>query len=121
MFKSKRVLVCGGRDYHDKYRVYSTLDRLRLIFDISTLIHGGAPGADSLAASWAQVRGIKTEAFIADWLKYPKSAGPIRNRQMLDLGRPDLILAFPGGAGTAHMVRIAREAGKYTIKLEKES
>jgi predicted Rossmann-fold nucleotide-binding protein len=120
MFKSKRVLVCGGRDYHDEHRVYMTLDTLLNIFGVSVVIHGGAPGADTLAASWAQVRGIKTEAFIADWLKYPKSAGPIRNRQMLDLGRPDLILAFPGGAGTAHMVRIAREAGKDIIKLEKE-
>ena len=120
MFKSKRVLVCGGRDYHDQDRVYQTLDALDTICGISVVIHGGASGADSLAASWAQSRGIRTEAFVANWLKYSKSAGPIRNKEMLDLGRPDLVLAFPGGTGTAHMVRISREAGKDIIKLEKE-
>jgi hypothetical protein len=43
-------------------------------------------------------------------------AGPIRKQQMLDEGKPDLVVAFPGGRGTAHMVRIARAAGIEVIE-----
>lgn len=50
-----RVLVCGGRNYNDRKRVFSTLDRI----GITHLIQGGARGADALAKDWAKLRGIK--------------------------------------------------------------
>ncbi len=47
----------------------------------------------------------------AEWSKYGRRAGPIRNKQMLDVGKPHLVVAFPGGAGTANMVKQAKAAG----------
>jgi hypothetical protein len=112
------VLVCGGRDYIDVDRVYGVLDTLHAERHFSMLIHGAARGADSLAASWAKLfPEIKIVPFPADWHTYGNAAGPIRNRQMLREGKPDLVVAFPGGTGTADMVKIARSAGVEIISV----
>jgi hypothetical protein len=105
-----RLLVCGGRDYTDRATVFAVLDRVHAHRPITCLVHGAARGADSLGAAWAISRGIHTEPHPADWLRLGKAAGPLRNAEMLATG-VDGVLAFPGGRGTAHMVRIAREAG----------
>lgn len=104
-----KVLVCGGRDYKDKDHVFSALDELKQ--SLSGLISGGAPGADTFAWDWAWANGFHCERFMADWKKHGRAAGPIRNQTMLDVGRPDLVLAFPGGRGTFDMVNKAKAAG----------
>lgn len=109
--ESAAVLVCGGRDYADRDYLYQYLDQLRQEVSLRRLIHGNARGADSLAAQWAQDRSIPTRAFPADWKKYGKSAGFRRNEQMLREGKPDLVVGFPGGKGTGHMLQLARQAG----------
>ncbi len=106
-----RVLVCGGRDYADEAAVFAVLDLLHAERPISVLIHGAARGADTLAASWARRRGIQGQAFPANWRKHGKAAGPVRNAQMLEEGQPVLVVAFPGGRGTADMVAQAWWAG----------
>lgn len=106
-----KVLVCGGRDYADRNNIFDTLDSLHEDTAITTIIHGGARGADSLADAWARSRGIKTHVFFPDWDKYGNAAGPIRNQQMLKEGNPDYVVAFPGGKGTEHMISIAQSAG----------
>lgn len=105
------VLVCGGRDYHDKEHVYAVLDGLMERDGIDAVIHGGATGADMLATLWAVERNVTGIAFPADWDKYGKAAGPIRNQEMLDKGSPDMLLAFPGGRGTNDMMGRAERAG----------
>jgi hypothetical protein len=75
------------------------------------LIAGGASGADTLAARWAQDRGVPTQVYMAEWERLGREAGPIRNQRMLTEGKPDLVVAFPGGKGTANMVAQARAAG----------
>ncbi len=60
---------------------------------------------------WAESEGIKPTVFKADWSKHGKAAGPIRNRRMLEEGKPDLVIALQGGKGTASMIALAREAG----------
>lgn len=101
-----RVLGCGGRDYGDYPFVQETLDR----FEITEVAHGAAPGTDSLVGRWGIHRRLKTIAYPADWDKYGKRAGPLRNLWMLADFQPELVVAFPGGVGTAHMVQIARAA-----------
>lgn len=64
-----------------------------------------------MASEFAKWKGIPVKTFRADWGKYGKSAGPRRNKQMLDEGRPDLVVAFEGGRGTADMVKQAKAAG----------
>lgn len=102
--------MCGGRDYSDACVLDSYLDRLHAAHRLSRLIHGGARGADSLAGRWAESRHVPVEVYLAEWARHGRAAGPIRNERMLREGKPDLVVAFPGGAGTAHMVRLARKS-----------
>lgn len=120
------VLVCGGRDYGDikqsdpvrleqYFQVMKTLDDLAAKWprdqDGSLTIRvlsGAARGVDSVAIDWAKVNMVECLQFPADWESHGKSAGPIRNKQMLDEGKPDLVVAFPGGRGTANMAKQAR-------------
>lgn len=106
-----RVLVCGGRDYDDESVVFKTLDKIHAETPIFILIDGGATGADSLAADWARRREVWNLRCYASWKLEGRAAGPVRNKKMLDKSKPDLVVAFPGGNGTAHMVKIAKEAG----------
>ena len=109
-----RVLVCGGRDYADREFVRRTLDEIHASFPITVLVHGGAHGADMLAEHWAIDRGVTVEPHRADWSRHGKAAGPIRNANMLASGI-GLVVAFPGGRGTADMVRKAIAVGVETI------
>lgn len=109
-----RILVCGGRDYQDWRKIGAVLDELQ---DVEWLIHGGAKGADYLAGEWAKNRGIPITVFPADWDRHGRSAGPLRNARMLAEGKPDLVVAFPGGAGTANMVARSKEAGVRVIEV----
>src|SRR6266478_6988357 len=104
-----RILVCGGRNAGD-YEIpkfIETLDK----YPITAIIAGEAKGFDQMAKSYALSKEIRYEGYSADWDKYGKAAGPIRNKQMLDEGKPDLVIAFPGGKGTANMKEQARIAG----------
>ena len=102
-----RVLVTGGRDYSDHIQLYKTLDSL----EITELCQGGARGADSLAGSWAHDRSIPCKVYKADWDTHGKSAGIKRNMHMLDDFKPDLVVAFTGGRGTAHMIQYSIKQG----------
>jgi hypothetical protein len=107
-----RLLVCGGRDYNDSRAVFDALDRLRARGTvIDCIITGGARGADRLAEHWAWQAGVAVYVFDADWEAHGKAAGPIRNALMLAEGKPDGVVAFPGGSGTEDMVTKARAAG----------
>jgi predicted Rossmann-fold nucleotide-binding protein len=107
-----RILVCGGRDFDESRAVYRALDRVFAERGVATLIHGAARGADTLAERWAEDKGgIEVLAFPADWERDGKAAGPIRNQRMLDEGRPNGVVAFPGGRGTADMIARAKKAG----------
>lgn len=105
-----KLLVCGGRDYTNKVQAFAALDEVHTSFGITEIIEGGARGADRLGREWAQVRGIPYTTFPADWETHGKSAGFIRNEEMAK-SRPDGCLAFPGGAGTRHMVTTAMRYG----------
>jgi len=111
------VLVCGGRDYTDQKRVFAVLDEIKATRagEPMLLIHGDAPGADSLAKRWTEVRGVDTVVFPANWVGRGKPAGPYRNRMMMRFVRicehkRKLVVAFPGGTGTADMVGLAKDA-----------
>ena len=75
------------------------------------IIHGAARGADSLANDYATERGLRVVSYPADWKTHGRRAGPIRNKKMLTESQPHVIIAFKGGNGTAHMMKIGREAG----------
>lgn len=112
-----RVLVCGGRAYGDRARIYEVLETYHQAVGIDLLIDGAARGADQIAHEWARTCGIQTERYPADWDAFGSFAGPVRNRVMLDEGNPDLVIAFPGGTGTRDMVRKARKAGVEVVEI----
>jgi hypothetical protein len=112
-----RVLVCGGREYDDWGALSDQLDRMNHDRCINLLIHGAAIGADIMAQEWALRNNVQSQAYYADWKAHGRAAGPIRNQRMLDDGRPDLVIAFPGGRGTRDMVTRARTAGVRVIEV----
>ena len=113
----RRVLVCGGRNYNDKDKMFKYLSDIFAFGGIDTLITGGASGADSLAHEWGVKNGVPSCVYAANWKAYGKSAGPIRNRLMLTHGKPTHVLAFEGGKGTRNMISQAQKAGIKVINL----
>lgn len=116
-----RILVCGGRNYSNYELVSRTLKEYgRSIngFRDLVIVHGGASGADDLADEWAATNHVPVLVFKADWTSFGKSAGPIRNQKMMQTAKPDLVLAFPGGRGTADMTTRAKAAGIEVIEIK---
>jgi hypothetical protein len=112
-----RVLVCGGREFANRQMLTAALNRLHLERGIGLIISGGARGADTMAEWWAKGIGVPCDVYEADWISLGPKAGPIRNQRMLEEGKPDLVMAFPGGRGTADMVRRGKEAGVEVIEV----
>ena len=109
-----RILVTGGRAYDGVAHIYGVLD----VLAPSCVIHGCAGarwprlrGADTIAGTWARENDVPVFEIPADWDLLGRRAGPIRNQRLLDEGKPDLCIAFDGGAGTRDMVRRAEAAG----------
>ena len=112
-----RVLVCGGRDWREVELVESTLTRLHAARGpFSRLIHGGARGVDHIAGKWARDNGVLEWDFLPEWHRAGTHDGPARNQRMIAEGAPDLVVAFPGGLGTADMVERAKDAGVEVIE-----
>jgi hypothetical protein len=106
-----RVLVCGGRQYSDRHTLFSVLDVIHQEFGIDRIINGAATGADDLSTEWAKTRKVPFQLYSAEWKKYRRSAGMIRNQLMYKDSEPDMVVAFPGGVGTANMVDIVVKSG----------
>lgn len=106
-----KLIVCGGRKYENKLAVYHVLDRVHAKYKISLIIEGGALGADRQARGWAIENRVPHVTEEANWAKYGRRAGPIRNGVMLAKYMPDGVIAFPGGMGTANMIEQAEAAG----------
>ncbi len=120
-----KVLVTGGRDYQNRVQVFVSLDIIHALRPIEIVIHGACgwngdetdvtgvlylgemTGADRWADEWAIARKVRLERVPARWTSFGGQGGPIRNGEMLDL-KPDIVVAFPGGAGTANCCRQAR-------------
>lgn len=111
-----RVLVCGGRNFTaEAFIERKLLNILGARPKVDLFITGGAKGADQCADHVAEIHGVQRVIVPANWVGRDRAAGMERNKLMLDLFKPDLVIAFPGGAGTAGMVRIAQAAGIETI------
>lgn len=121
-----RIGVTGGRGFDDVALVEQALQNLPVD---AVLVHGAASGADRLCARWWEAHGRTCDPHPADWqapcrtscaaghrrrrrdgTDYCPAAGNYRNQEMVDSGL-DLLIAFPGGTGTADMVRRARSRG----------
>jgi hypothetical protein len=115
-----KVLVCGGREFDNEQMVENVLSSIHGSGRITRLINGGARGADKLAWGWANRHGVFPAVYKAQWDEHGPAAGPIRNSKMLKVEEPDLVVAFPGGVGTADMVKKAHSAGVPVIDFNEE-
>lgn len=113
-----KVLVTGGRDYEDADGVRQVLSQLHADKGIDLLVEGGACGVDFYASTWALKHGVAKETYDADWARHGLKAGPIRNTEMLGKHAYDLVVAFPGGAGTSDMVRKAKARGLTVLEVQ---
>jgi len=113
------VIVCGGRDWRDETYVHARLNVIHATSPITEVHQGGARGVDTMARTWAERKGIPCFEYRAEWNEHGKRAGPIRNCRMLLTARPDVVIAFPGGSGTRHMMKIASDADIHIINLQK--
>jgi hypothetical protein len=134
-----RVIICGARDYKREVVIQTFLDGLyKEHGDKLYVIEGGAKGADRIADEWCQKNWTSDhrnhwqccaewEVYKEDGTKYTdKQAGHIRNKKMLDEGKPDIVFAFKDDfnwkldkGGTENMVKIAAKAGVPTYVVQK--
>lgn len=118
-----RVLICGDRNWPDSL-FHVVLDKLSSLENVECVIEGEARGADMAGKLAGKCLDLQVIAFPAEWNKYGKAAGPIRNQQMLNEGKPTLVLAFhrdiKGSKGTGDMVYRAKKAGISVEVIEME-
>lgn len=111
-------LVCGGRDFADRAMFDDVMTR---VMDNrgcpSKIVHGGARGADTMAGDLATRLSILGISVLPDWQR-GKMAGPLRNQKMLDEYKPHVVIAFPGGRGTADMVSRARKVVPIIVEVK---
>ncbi len=111
---AKRVIVCGGRDFTDRRLCFDSLDRLLDGVADAEIVSGGAKGADAFGEEYGNARGLKVSVFKADWKRYGRAAGPVRNRQMLAYAKEQtpMVIAFWDGRsrGTKNMIEEASRA-----------
>jgi hypothetical protein len=116
------VLVCGDRNWADVEEIRWFLQFLLFEFkpEEITIVEGGCRGADRISGGIARSMGMRVFTENADWKKYGKVAGPIRNQLMLDKYKPDLVVAFHDhieeSKGTKDMVNRARTQG-FEVKI----
>ena len=105
-----KVIIAGGRDFNSSFIMYNTLYGTEEMID--EVISGNAKGADTLGAEWAKLKNIPVKYFPADWNKYGKAAGFIRNAEMGDYA--DMLIAFWDGQskGTQHMIQTMKRNKK---------
>jgi hypothetical protein len=116
---SKVVIVTGSRDWEYGSSIYDALH----LHQPDLVVQGGCPtGADRFARCWCDENNVKYRTVSADWNKYGKAAGPIRNREMLEAYPTATVLAFcrDNSRGTRGTIGIARELGMIVIIDEYE-
>lgn len=111
--KMFKVIIAGGRDFNDYELMCKKVNRILSNKNTSEIqiISGNARGADKLGEKYAKDNNISLMCFPADWNKYGKRAGYIRNEQMAN--EANALIAFWDGKskGTKHMIDIARSKG----------
>lgn len=118
-----RLLICGDREWTDAVLIAEFLDSLQE--RPTVIMEGGQRGTDAIARAAAVSRNIPVETYDADWAEFGKAAGPLRNKRMLEVGRPDWVVVFHDhlskSRGTANVLAQARKVGLPTVVVSHTS
>jgi len=104
------VAITGGKSVADADAIWTTLDLAKAKHADMVLLHGGGPGVEKIAASWAEARGVNQVICRPDWQAHGKAAPFRRNDELLNL-LPKGVIAFPGSGITGNLVDKARQLG----------
>lgn len=120
-------LVAGSRCFEDVVLLFDKLDYFLQRQEEVLIVHGGAQGADSIAAQYAEHRGFETKVFLPDWEGLGKKAGFVRNKEMIDFiskyPNKGCVVFWDGESkGTAHTIKLTKEYGipLRVIKFDKD-
>ena len=112
------IVITGGRDFDDEIMMSDVLNFIRP----KLIYHGDCTGADTLAQKWATENNVKTKRYPVtpkEWATLGKKAGPLRNDKMLsDAGFDAMVIAFPGGRGTASCIKLAIAKNMMVMRVE---
>jgi hypothetical protein len=111
-----KILMCGDRNYTDENKVRDVFKALLIAYDNFEIVQGGAAGADFLSNKVAKEMNISVKEYKAEWSKYGRAAGPLRNELMLNDNQDiQLVVAFhkniANSKGTKNMVDKAINKG----------
>lgn len=104
-----KLVIAGSRFAGLTEADFARLDAIHAEHQVAEVVSGGAKGVDAAGEQWAASRGIPVRVFRADWRRYRRGAGPVRNREMAAYA--DAAAVFPGGSGTRNMLAEARRVG----------
>ena len=107
-----KLVIAGGRDFTDYNMLCRALSTYGGPEDLE-IVSGGASGADTLGEKYAKEHGIDLKIFPAEWAKYGRAAGPIRNREMAEYCDQALIFWDGKSGGTANMIEQMKQLGKH--------
>lgn len=107
------LIVSGSRHWDDRETLFHALDEVKKSHETLRVVQGGCDGVDFLTAHWCLENEVPCVTCKADWKTHGRSAGPIRNRRMLEDFKPDLVYCFPqaNSRGTRNMISLARTKG----------
>lgn len=108
-----KIVVTGYREAANVAGLFEALYAVKAAATIDHVGVGDARGPDSWTQTWCLVNNIPYTTFRANWKEFPRRAGIIRNQLMIDLVRPDLVIAVlhPLSRGARHCARYARSLG----------
>jgi hypothetical protein len=107
----EKIVICGSRTAKNRAELESWLNATIDTTKNPTIRTGGAEGTDQMAKEWAEKKGLHHEEHPAEWKRYGKKAGPIRNAQMMQ-GASQVLANWDGTSkGTANALKQARAKG----------
>lgn len=105
-----KVVVAGSRSITDYVLVEQAISSSGLV--VTEIVSGGARGVDNLGEQYANSNDVNLKIFKADWSRYGKAAGPIRNGQMADYADAAVIVWDGKSSGTKNMIEQMKKRGK---------
>ena len=105
-----RVIIAGSRDIKTVEPVYRAIKSSGYV--ITEIVSGGARGVDTLGELWGEIKNIPVKVFPADWDKYGRAAGPIRNQEMADYCDAAIFIWDGKSAGTKNCIECVSKLKK---------